>query len=283
MDSSDKKRRRLAPLFYLSVALWIAVLAVGTVVGLGCIYNDNLYIVRLSSNHSSPIQVSLGYAGTCVRTMNSSACISHSNYDDDEPLASQFEQKLNPNQSNGNTTNNTTNGTPTEAAAPSANTTDTALQTLLTLTTALQTDVFPLAPPVIYLALFALSTVLLWCLLPSPTGGALASRAVLAAAAVANGYGLALGLMVALATRQAGEGLRLLLDVVAPGAAEEGEVLQALQWLVVALSAVLQICLVCLFVLRRRRPGEGDAPAAAAAAVVNNFSFASTTGRCCCF
>ncbi|RYC55958.1 hypothetical protein CHU98_g10253 [Xylaria longipes] len=304
-ENSDHKRKSLAPLFCVSLALWLGVLAIGIVIGLGCVFNDGLYIVRLGSNHSSPIEVSLGYAGTCVKTTNASACIFHVAYesDDAESIAEQFQRELGGHQENNNN-NNTgtdigiaplTNGTSrislkivsTSASANNTSLDMPTLKTLLSITSNLQNAVFPLGPPLSFLVLFALSTVILWCLLPSPTGTRL-YKAVLAGAILLNSYGLTLGFMVALATRQACAGLIAprggdvgLLDAAADVYVVQGDALQALQWVVAVLAAVVQGCVAWLFV-QRRAVGD-DVPVSVLPAVVNNISFTKTRRCCCCF
>ncbi|KAI0457388.1 hypothetical protein F5B21DRAFT_501438 [Xylaria acuta] len=318
-ENSGHKRKSLAALFCVSLALWLGVLAIGVVIGLGCINNDGLFIVRLSSNHSSAIEVSLGYAGTCVKTINASACISHVAYegDDAESIAEQFQRELDGHQNNNNNNNSNNNtagtGTGTGIGTPLTNGTNrisfkdaptsrnandtsldmTTLKALLSITSNLQNDVFPLGAPLGFLALFALGTVILWCLLPSPTGTR-TYKAVLAGAILLSSYGLTLGFMVALATRQACAGLVVLPrrdgwgggGVVA--AADdiyvyvvEGEALQTLQWVVVAVAAVLQACVAWLFV--QRRAAGDDVQVSVLPTVVNNISFTKTRRCCCCF
>ncbi|KAI1748402.1 hypothetical protein F4782DRAFT_550768 [Xylaria castorea] len=312
LDHSGHKHKSLAPLFCVSLALWFGVLAIGIVIGLGCISNDGLYIVRLSSNHSSPIEVSLGYAGTCVKTTQASVCISHVAYegDDDESIAEQFQRELDGHQTKNNTGTGTETGTGTNPlingtsrisfrdVSTSPNSNDTSLdmsdlKTLLGITSSLQNNVFPLDAPLSFVVLFALSTVILWCLLPSPTGTR-TSKAVLAGAILLNSYGLTLGFMVALATRQACAGLVVprtgagavavagLLDAAADVYVVEGDALQTLQWVVVAVAAVLQGCVAWLFV-QRRAAAVHDVQVSVLPTVVNNISLMKTRRCCCCF
>ncbi|KAI0468398.1 hypothetical protein F4859DRAFT_203314 [Xylaria cf. heliscus] len=318
------KRKSLAPLFCVSLVLWLGVLAIGVVLGLGCINNDNLYIVRLSANRSSPIQVSLGYAGTCVKTTGASVCISHAAFESDnlESIAEQFQRELGYQNTNTTNTTTTTNGTesgtgtgtgttpgptpplnstrrlfpkdvPSPSPSPNATTTTTqpldlpTLKTLLSISSTLQTTVFPLGPPLSFLIIFALSTITLWTLLPSPTDTR-AYKAMLAGAVLLNSYGLTLGFMVALATRQAGAGL-LVIPQAAYGtgtgtgedAVEVGAALEALQWVAAGVAAVAQACVAWLFV--QRRAVAGDVQVSMLPAVVNNISFTKTRRCCCCF
>jgi hypothetical protein len=243
------------------------------------------------------VQVSLGYAGkttahtvrtvgsftdlfflgTCVNNTQSSACIAHSDYDDSETISSQFLRKLEYNSINSTrTATNTTRPSNSSTATPSPTSTDDAtLSNLLSIISELQEDVFPLAPPLSFLIAFSLSTIFFGFLLPSPTGR-VAYKAVFAGTTLLNSWGLTVGFMVALATRQAGKSL------VVPGLGNKGDLdnisvtvgddLQVLQWTTVALATVLQFFIAWLFV-QRRAVGEEVRVIMIPAMIINRLPF----------
>jgi hypothetical protein len=185
---------------------------------------------------------------TKIDAVNTTACIAHHKYEDDETLSSQFSEKL----------SKASTGTPsTETPSTAVNET---LTKLFPMVSRLHADVFPAAVPVAFLAIFLFSTIIFWVLVSSP-GRTKAYKTILAGTTLLNGYGLTLGFMAAYATRQACRGLVLPFQgeegVLDPDIyVTEGKTLQNLQWAVVGLSCVVQLSVCGLFV-RRRMMGEG--------------------------
>ncbi|KAK6223415.1 hypothetical protein LQW54_000533 [Pestalotiopsis sp. IQ-011] len=219
----------------------------------GCLYNDELYIVQLKSNDTVPVQVRLGYLGTCVSIdgssspdiSNTTACIAHNKYNDDEPLANQFTQEL---------TNQNNTG-----SIQGLNST---LSSLLPLSETLRKEIFPSGIPIGFLVLFLSSTVFYWLLSAAPSSNK-AYKFAFALTTILNAYGLMLGFMLSLATLQACKSLRF------PATGEnqldrlgvyvdDFPRLQYLQWATCALCCLEQISIAVLFV-RRSVHRSGDA------------------------
>ncbi|RYP44910.1 hypothetical protein DL768_008686 [Monosporascus sp. mg162] len=184
-------------------------------VALSCVGNDSRYIVELHSNLTIPVSVRFGYFGTCVSTtrsnnnensndqadgVNLAACISYSDFDEDEDPASQFLDQMR-DDANGDDT-----------SLPPAD----VLSALLAISSRLQEQVFPAAVPICFILIFLLSAFVFWILVPL-SGRSKAYKTIFAATALMNSYGLILGFMAAYATRLACQGLIL------PSSGDTGE------------------------------------------------------------
>ncbi|KAF2994874.1 hypothetical protein E8E14_001548 [Neopestalotiopsis sp. 37M] len=248
-----KPRKSVFKWLCMSILLFIAAAAMSIYIACGCLYSDDLYIIQLKSNDTVPVQVRLGYLGTCVSlgdttdkdSSNKTACLAHIKYDDDETLAHQFIEELTEVDESNNVEN--LNATLTE---------------LLSLTQTLQEEVFPSAIPVSFLVLFLFSTVFYWLLCASPSGNK-AWKSCFAFTTIINAYGLTLGFMLALSVRQACKSLRFPAD----GENEFDQLgvyisdlpkLQYLQWATCAICVLQQISIAVLFI-RRSVHRSGDA------------------------
>ncbi|KAI1120935.1 hypothetical protein F5Y10DRAFT_289121 [Nemania abortiva] len=242
------KNKSLLPLFCFSLILWIIVAVISIYIAVGCLYNNSLYIVQVHSNATIPVQVQIGYFGTCVSTNTNAndpqsnttktACIKHLDYDDDETLTAQFMEELA--EENKNTT------------VPAISE---PLDKLLPIAERLRSGIFPAAVPISFLIMYLLSIISFWILLSSPAASK-TYKTVFALTALLNAYGLTLGLIVATTTRQACRGLIFPAEgdtgILEPGIfiTEDGN-LQQLQWVVSGVSIGLQLCIAGLFVQRQ--------------------------------
>lgn len=119
----------------------------------------------------------------------------------------------------------------------------------------LQDGIFPAGVPISFLVVYLLSIVSFWILLAS-TAASKTYKAGFAVTALLNAYGLTLGFIVATTTRQACRGLIFPAKgdtgTLEPGIfVTEDAMLQRLQWAVVGVSVILQLCIAGLFVQRR--------------------------------
>ncbi|KAI1205204.1 uncharacterized protein F4807DRAFT_443864 [Annulohypoxylon truncatum] len=255
MSTRGQKPKSLLPLFCLSLMLWIIVGAISIYIAAGCLYNNSLYIVQVHSNDTIPVQVQLGYFGTCVSTNTNAddfdsnttktACVQHLQYDDDEPLVSQFVEEL--------TEENE------DAKVPDI---EEPLSKILPIAEQLRLKVFPAGVPISFLIIYLLSIFTFWILLAS-SNHTKTYRATFAITALLNAYSLTIGFIVATTTFQACRAL-IFPSQGDTGIIQEGvfvtqnAMLQTLQWVVVAISVFLQFCIAGLFVQRRASGGEAS-------------------------
>jgi hypothetical protein len=153
----------------------------------------------------------------------------HMSYEANKPLADQFMDAM-------------------SSPDPAINET---LSSLLTTTSDLQNRLVPGSAFLAFFAAFIFTVVGLWILLASPSGNT-AYKGVLATFTLLNSYGLTVGFMVALATRQACKALQFS----AAGTLSSkvyvtvNTKLQDLQWAMLGIACVLQLVVAYLFVQR---------------------------------
>ncbi|KAI1662003.1 hypothetical protein F4813DRAFT_343176 [Daldinia decipiens] len=253
--TKGQKPKSLLPLFCVSLMLWIIIAVISIYIAAGCLYGNSLYIVQVHSNDTTPVQVQLGYFGTCVSTNTNAddvhsnttktACVQHLKYDDDEPLVSQFAEEMR--EENDNT------GVPAIEES---------LSKILPVAEQLRRKVFPAGVPISFIIIYLLSIVSFWILLAS-SNHSKTYKAVFAVTALLNSYGLTIGFIVATTTWQACRAL-IFPAQDNTGTIQEGvfvtqnTLLQKLQWVVVGVSVVLQLCIAGLFVQRRASGGEAS-------------------------
>ncbi|KAI0890818.1 hypothetical protein F4806DRAFT_485146 [Annulohypoxylon nitens] len=224
-------------------------------VAVGCLFNNSLYIVQVHSNDTIPVQVQVGYFGTCVSTnanafdvqsnTSKTTCVQHLKYDDDEPLISQFVEEF----------REKNEGTEIPAI-------EEPLSKILPLAEQLRRNAFPASSPISFLIIYLLSIVSFWILLVS-SNHSKTYKAVFGITALLNAYGLTIGFIVATSTAQACMAL-IFPSQDNTGIIQEGvfitqnTMLQQLQWVVVGMSVALQVCIAGLFVMRRASGGEAS-------------------------
>lgn len=199
--------------------------------------------------------ISIYLEGTCVSTNTNAddihsnttktACVQHLQYDDDEPLVSQFVEEL----------SEKNEGTDFSAIGEP-------LGKILPIAELLRRKVFPAGVPISFLVIYLLSIMSFWILLAS-SNRSKTYKAVFAATALLNAYGLTIGFIVATTTWQACRGLIFPAQgdtgIIEPGVfVTENTALQNWQWAVVGLSVALQLCVAGLFVQRRAYGDEAS-------------------------
>ncbi|KAI2603698.1 hypothetical protein GGR54DRAFT_622370 [Hypoxylon sp. NC1633] len=247
------KPKSLMPLFCVSFILWCVVAAISIYVATGCLYTNALYIVQVHSNDTVPVQVQVGYFGTCVSantnadnpngTTTKTACLPYVKYDRDETVESQFMEELK--EANG------------DNPIPDINE---PLKKILDITEELRGKIFPAGAPISFLIIYLLTIISFWILLAS-SNHTKTYKAIFAFTTLLNSYALTIGFIVATTTFQTCRGLIFPAEgntgTIEPGVyVTESTLLQDLQWAVVAVSVVLQLCVAGMFVQRQASGGE---------------------------
>lgn len=172
---------------------------------------------------------------------NKTECIPHIKFDDESPLSNQFLEGL------------------PGVDAGAANAT---LSEMLAMV--LREDVFPKSLPITFLFLFFISTIVFWFLSAAPARTR-AYKGAFAFMTIANGYGLTVGFMMALATLQASRCLKFparedgaLIGGSSDVVVGDSTTFQALQWLICAAGVLVQLSIAVLFVRCRRKTREAE-------------------------
>ncbi|XDG03868.1 hypothetical protein ABKA04_003483 [Annulohypoxylon sp. FPYF3050] len=215
-----QKRKNLFLLGSISFILWAIITACSIVIATGCLYTNSLYIIQVYNNDAIPVQVQLGY------------------------FVSQFVEEF----------KEKNEGTEIPDIEES-------LSKILPISENLRSKLFPAAPPVSFLVIYLSSIISFWVLL-AHTSHSRAYKATFAVTVLLNAYSLTIGFIVATTTFQACTAL-IFPSEDNTGTIQEGvfviqnTLLQTLQWVVVALSVVLQWCIAGLFVQRRAARASG--------------------------
>ncbi|KAI1443541.1 hypothetical protein F5Y02DRAFT_428514 [Annulohypoxylon stygium] len=254
-STNGQKRKHLFPLWFVSFLLWAAILAISVLVATGCVYSNSLYIIQVHSNDTTPVQVQLGYLGTCVSTntnafdansnTTNTACVQHLKYDDDQSLVSQFVEEFKEKNA--------------ETEIPDI---EEPLSKILPISEQLRSKIFPASLPVSFLVIYILSIFSFWCLLPHSSHSR-AYKTIFAVTTLLNAYALTVGFIVATTTWKA------CMALIFPSEGNTGTIqdgvfvtqnnlLQNMQWVIVGLSIVLQICIAVLFVQRGAARASGS-------------------------
>ncbi|KAI1087794.1 hypothetical protein F5B19DRAFT_47180 [Rostrohypoxylon terebratum] len=247
-EPKSQKPKYMVFIVVLSIVLWFAVAGLGFFIALGCLFTNSLYIIQVHSNDTTPVQVQVGYFGTCVSTdaivsdvysnTTNTTCVQNIQYDDDELLVSQFMAEI-------RDKNPSTNMSAIEEP----------LGKILPVAEQLRRNAFPGSLPISFLVIYILSIIFFWILLAS-SNHSRTYRAIFAITALLNSYGLTIGFIMATTTVKASMAL------IFPSQDDTGTIqdgifvtqntaFQTFQWITVGLSVALQLCISLAFVLRR--------------------------------